>query len=186
MVNWKWWWTTSKMVECGRLYMQSVQQWGDDWLTRKLCIQVLRKYPRGAIFPSDTKLFQSLLRPVLFAFERHKILRLLFGTPLMFTKLCSSPSAPDTAHFRPRDPPLPSHQCPPLQAHIPGYQMLFCIWCKQLFEQSQRKCFMVNSWTFSVTCSCGFGSFFVRPAEMNCPVDLSDVSYKPLSPSFSG
>lgn len=116
----------------------------------------------------------------------HKILRLLFGTPLMFTKLCSSPSAPDAAHFRPRDPPLPSHQCPPLQAHIPAYQMLFCIWCKQLFEQSQRKCFMVNSWTFSVTCSCGFGSFFVRPAEMNCPVDLSDVSYKPLSPAFSG
>lgn len=175
------------MVERGRL-IHAVQQWGDDWLTPRLCVQVLKKYLWGAVLPSDTKLYFSPSSDLAFVHLKdnlHKILRLLFGTPFVFIKLCSSPSAPDTARFRPRDPPLPPHQCPLLQAQVSGYQMLFCIWCKQLFEQSQRKCFMVNSWTFPVTCNCGFGSFFVRPAEMNCPVDPFDVSYKPLSPAFS-
>jgi len=62
------------MVEHGRL-LHTVQQQGDDWLTRKLCVQILRKCLQRILFPSNTTLYfsLSLLRPVLCAFERQPI-----------------------------------------------------------------------------------------------------------------
>lgn len=90
-----WWWTASEMVECGRL-LHRIQEWGDNQLTCKMWAQILRKCLQRILFPSNIKLYFCPfpdLSLVCLKDNLLKMLRLLFGTPFIFTKLrsCLSP-----------------------------------------------------------------------------------------------
>lgn len=142
------------MVECGRL-LHRIQEWGDNQLTCKMCVQILGKYLQRVLFPSNIKLYFcpfSDLSLVCLKDNPLKILRLLFGTPFTLERqerlLPLSPGHSLTLLFQADTAELSA------VTDAPRFSTLFCTLCRRQFsERLQSKCFVVNSWTLSL---CGF------------------------------
>lgn len=154
------------MAECGRL-LHRIQESGDNQLTCKMCAQILRKCLQRVLFPSNIKLFLSLLRPVPCVFE---------GQPVKNPEVAVW--YPIHIHHSVLLPLSPGHSLTLLfQAdtaelsavtHVPHFPMLFSTFCRrQSCERLQSKCFVLNSWTLSLSLW-----VFLKPAEMNCLVPV--------------
>lgn len=159
------------MVERGRL-LHTVQQRGDDWLTRKLCVQILRKCLWRILFPSNTKLYFCPTSDLSFLHLKDNLLkkipRLLFGRPFVSIKLSSSPSTLDTACSTPRDRPLPPSS---LQSRL--FLSTRCFSAYYAEDSFPNGCKATASWSTAERFPYLWGFFSLKPAEMNHLADPS-------------